>query len=118
MARTKQTGKAKPKPKANGTPTTTKATPAHDTEKTMRSPQQPAELSEADISKVKNWLDKQEKPFSIATAPLTKKRKRDAGMQEQTDLFEPRLNIKYEVKPKDKWECLRRYRKFTGVYQA
>lgn len=29
-------------------------------------------------------------------------------------MFEDRLSIKYEVKPRDKWESLRRYKKFTG----
>ena len=120
MARTKQTGKAKPKPpptpKSNGTPTTTK--PTQQAEKAIKSPtQQPAELSEVNRQKIKGWLDGKDKPFSITTAPLNKKRKRDTGMQEQTDLFEQRLNIKYEVKPKDKWECLRRYKKFTGLFR-
>lgn len=111
MVRTKQIGK--PKPKANGTP---KAPP--DTEKSIKSPTQPTELSEADRAKIKSWLDKQDKPFGLVTAPLSRKRKRNSGLQTQTDLFEDRLSVQYEVKPRDKWECLRRYKKFTGSYEV
>jgi hypothetical protein len=32
----------------------------------------------------------------------------------QDDLFEERLAVQYKVKPADKWESLRRYKKFTG----
>lgn len=68
----------------------------------------------ADKAKIKSWLDKQGSPFGVATIPLSRKRKRTSGLQPQTDLFEDRLSVQYEVKPKDKWECLRRYKKFTG----
>jgi hypothetical protein len=61
-------------------------------------------------------LDKQDKPFTVATAAPSRKRKRQPTMQMQNDLFEDRLSIQYEVKPKDKWECLRRYKKFTGTH--
>lgn len=111
MVRTKQTGK--PKPKANGP---SKQPPEAD--KSVKSPTQPTELSESDRTKIKNWLDKQDKPFGIATQPLSRKRKRNSGMQVQNDLFEDRLSIQYEVKPRDKWECLRRYKKFTGAFSA
>ena len=108
MVRTKDTGVAK----LNGTPKSApKATPS-----VMKSPPQPAELSEADRAKIKAWLDKQEKPFTVATAAPSRKRKRQPTMSMQNDLFEDRLSIQYEVKPKDKWECLRRYKKFTGTY--
>ena len=107
MVRTKQSGKSRPK--ANGTPK-----PPPEVERSIKSPTQPAELSDGDRAKVKDWLDKQEKPFGLAMAPLTRKRKRNSGLQSQLDLFEDRLSIQYEVRPRDKWECLRRYKKFTG----
>ena len=107
MVRTKQTGK---KRKLNGT---VKSPPAET--QPVKATTQPAELSPADRDKIKSWLDKQEKPFGVATTPFSRKRKRISGLQTQTDLFEPRLDIQYEVKPRDKWECLRRYKKFTGA---
>lgn len=76
---------------------------------------QPAELSERDRLALKSWLDTNDKPFTIQVASKSLKRKRDADMQLQTDLFEDRLNLKYQVRPRDKWECLRRYKKFTGT---
>ncbi|KAK3719012.1 hypothetical protein LTR37_004575 [Vermiconidia calcicola] len=106
MVRTKQTARRK----SNGTP---KAAPKNEPEP-MKSPAQPTELSDADRARIKSWLDKQEKPFGLATAPVSKKRKRNSGVwQTQTDLFEDRLSVQYEVRPRDKWECLRRYKKFT-----
>ncbi|KAK3713240.1 hypothetical protein LTR37_008673 [Vermiconidia calcicola] len=106
MVRTKQTARRK----SNGTP---KAAPTKEPEP-VKSPTQPTELSDADRAKIKSWLDKQEKPFGLATAPVSKKRKRNSGVwQTQTDLFEDRLSVQYEVRPRDKWECLRRYKKFT-----
>ena len=107
MVRTKKTGIAKP----NGTPKSAPKEPPP----TTKSPTQPAELSEEDRARLKAWLDKQEKPFTIATDPPTRKRKRNTGMQLQSDLFEDRLSIQYEVRPRDKWESLRRYKKFTGM---
>ena len=83
-----------------------------------KSPTQPLELSDADKAKIKSWLDKQEKPFGVTTIPLSRKRKRASGLQPQTDLFEDRLSVQYEVKPRDKWECLRRYKKFTGMLET
>lgn len=111
MARTKQTAG----PKANGTPKPPPSPPPSKTPPALKSPTQPTELSDADRSKIKLWLDKQEKPFTITTVPLSRKRKRNSGLQAQTDLFEERLSVQYEVKPRDKWECLRRYKKFTGL---
>lgn len=110
MVRTKKTGGPKVNGKPNGTP---KAAPA-ETPPVMKSPQQPVELSEEARANLKAWLDKQEKPFTVATDPPSRKRKRNSGMQLQSDLFEDRLSIQYEVRPRDKWEALRRYKKFTG----
>lgn len=112
MVRTKQTGK---KAVANGTAsrskTTTHTSPAAST---PRPPSQPADLSETDRLKLKNWLDAQgPAPFSIATLAPSRKRKRTSTLQTQGDLWDERLNIQFEVKPRDKWECLRRYKKFT-----
>ena len=118
MVRTKQTGKAKThgKLKANGTPKVngTPKAPAK-TPQSIKSPTQTAELSDSDRAVLKSWLDKQEKPFGVTTVPVSRKRKRASGLQLQADLFEDRLNVKYEVKPRDKWEDLRRYKKFTGT---
>lgn len=79
-------------------------------------PTQPAELSEADRSRLREWLEYTDQPFSVHTVPLSKKRKRTGinQLQVQDDLFEERLAVQYEVKPRDKWESLRRYKKFTG----
>ena len=107
MVRTKKIGVPKP----NGTPKSA----AKETPPTIKSPTQPAELSDADRASLKAWLDKQDKPFTVATAAPSRKRKRQPTMQVQHDLFEDRLSVQYEVKPKDKWECLRRYKKFTGM---
>lgn len=82
----------------------------------MRSPAQPPELSESDKDKMKTFLDRAEKPFSVLTHASLKKRKRDAKAYAlQEDLWEDRLSVQYEVKPRDKWESLRRYKKFTGM---
>lgn len=122
MARTKQTAK----PAAS---TTKKTVPNGVSKSHSTSAQSPAagpgpsnppvELSEKDRSVVKTWLDNPATDFKIVTAPVSKKRKRGAGggagnMQTQGDLFEERLDVQYEVRPRDKWECLRRYKKFTG----
>lgn len=115
MARTKQTGK--PKAKAT-TPAMknlngTMNVPAIQSP-TMKSPT-PTELSDKDRQAVKTWLDDPKTEFKVATAPLSRKRKRGGAMQTQTDVFEDRLSVQYEVKPRDKWECLRKYKKFTGA---
>lgn len=111
MVRTKQIRKHKNKPSTNGA---RKSLPAGD--KAIKAPAQPAELSEKDRQQLKNWLDGKDKPFGIQIAPSSQslKRKRDDDWQLQTDLFEDRLSLRYQVRPKDKWECLRRYKKFTG----
>ena len=110
MVRTKTTSIAKP----NGTSKSAPKEPPP----AVKSPAQPAELSDEDRARLKGWLDKQEKPFTVAADPPTRKRKRNTGMQLQSDLFEDRLNIQYEVRPRDKWESLRRYKKFTGMLDA
>lgn len=120
MARMKQTGLPKKKTlssaKVNGT-TTASASPALQSPAPAKSPAQPApvELSDIDRQAVKTWLDDAKTEFKVTTAPLSRKRKRSGNMQTQTDLFEDRLSVQYEVKPRDKWECLRRYKKFTGA---
>lgn len=128
MARTKETGLRKSTNitrhvNINGTSSTAPATKSSATttakSPTTQSPApktttQPAELSEKDKQAVKTWLDDAKTNFAVATAPLSKKRKRSTAMQTQPDLFEERLSVQYEVKPRDKWECLRRYKKFTG----
>lgn len=62
-----------------------------------------------------DYLDKGS-PFAVRMVKLpsagSKKRKRDEDLL-QDDLFEPRLACLYEVQPLDKWESLRRYKKFT-----
>ncbi|CZT19474.1 uncharacterized protein RCC_05325 [Ramularia collo-cygni] len=81
----------------------------------MRSPAQPPELSDSDRDKLKIFLDRAEKPFTVATyATSGKKRKRNAKTYTlQEDLWQDRLAVQYDVKPRDKWESLRRYKKFT-----
>lgn len=113
MANTKMTGLAKTKAKVNGT---TKSSAAADSP-AIKSPAQtqvPVELSDHDHEQVKKWLDDPETDFRVATAPMSRKRKRSGAMQPQTDIFEARLDVQYEVKPRSMWECLRRYKKFTG----
>lgn len=107
MVRTKKTGVAK----LNGTP---KSMPKETPPTVVKSPPQPPELTEEGRAELKSWLDNQEKPFTVATDPPSKKRKRNQMMQLQGDLFEDRLTIQYEVRPRERWESLRRYKKFTG----
>jgi hypothetical protein len=98
---------------------TTPATPAT-TSKARKSPaahaSQPAELSEEYRTRLRDWLDHTDNPFAVHTVPLSRKRKRNNvnQLQVQDDLFQERLTVQYEVKPRDKWESLRRYKKFTG----
>lgn len=105
----------------NGTPksASAKKTPTKAPTKTPKPPAtpsvQPAELSDADRVNLREWLEHTDRPFEVYTVPLSRKRKRaDAQLQLQDDLFEDRLAVQYEVKPRDKWESLRRYKKFTG----
>lgn len=106
MANIKQTGRAKPKAVAKAKVNGVKKSPA--------ATQTPVELTEHDREMVKKWLDNPATQFKVATAPASRKRKREGTLQPQTDIFEDRLSVQYEVKPRDKWECLRRYKKFTG----
>ncbi|CAK4030778.1 ebs-bah-phd domain-containing [Lecanosticta acicola] len=74
------------------------------------------ELTPLETEQMKNWLDDAPRPLftvSVSANPAnSKKRKRDDENIEQ-DLFENRLSCKYSVHPKDKWDKLRKYRKFT-----
>lgn len=118
-----QAKRAKPrasqsKPQTNGTPRTPTLKPPKAPERSAaKSPAaQPAELSESDRRRLHEYLELAERPFLVHTVPASRKRKRSAAqpMQVQEDLFEQRLSVQYEVKPRDKWESLRRYKKFTG----
>ncbi|KJX93211.1 ebs-bah-phd domain-containing protein [Zymoseptoria brevis] len=113
--RTKQTGKkAKQAATSNGTPAVQTKQTASDNVKSPNTTTQPPELTEAEKSKLKAFLEKQGTPFTVSTAPASRKRKRDAAaVLIQDDLWEDRLSVQYEVKPKDKWDSLRRYKKFT-----
>jgi hypothetical protein len=77
---------------------------------------QPAELSDKDRTRLRDWLEHTDRPFEVNTVPLSRKRKRAGAnqLQVQDDLFQDRLAVQYEVKPRDKWESLRKYKKFTG----
>ena len=119
------TAKLKSTPKAtrepNGTPQSTIARKTQSqTPRTPKTPStqvsQPAELSDDDRILLRDWLEHTDRPFEVQTVPVSRKRKRGnaSQLQVQDDLFEDRLSIKYEVKPRDKWESLRRYKKFTG----
>lgn len=101
----------------NGTPKSASAkTPSKTPKSPTAQPSQPAELSEKDRVRLRDWLEYTDRPFSVHTVPLTRKRKRNGTnpLLVQDDLFEERLSVQYEVKPRDKWESLRRYKKFTG----
>lgn len=112
---------SKAKSELNGTPQSTIArkTPSQ-TPRTPKTPStqpsQPAELSDNDRTRLREWLEHTDRPFEVRTVPQSRKRKRTPAnqLQVQDDLFEDKLAIQYEVKPRDKWESLRRYKKFTG----
>lgn len=119
--RTKQTGKtgktADPQASSNGMAS---ATPKHMKQATpadTKSPAQPPDLSDTDKHQMKTFLDNAVKPFTVAFHSSSKKRKRDAHTYAlQEDLWEDRLSVRYEVKPRSRWESLRRYKKFTGKW--
>jgi hypothetical protein len=92
------------------------ATPQPQTQPPKSPAAQPVELSKADYMSLQAYLDRSDKPFDVAVIPASRKRKRASGATEsvQGDLFEDRLSVRYEVKPKQNWESLRRYKKFTG----
>jgi len=102
----------------NGTPkiASVRKTPSKILKSPTAPPLQPAELSEKDRLRLREWLEYTDRPFTVHTVPVSKKRKRTGTnqLQLQDDLFEERLAVQYEVKPRDKWESLRRYKKFTG----
>ncbi|EME43984.1 hypothetical protein DOTSEDRAFT_53220 [Dothistroma septosporum NZE10] len=81
-----------------------------------KQPAQPETLGEDDREKLAHFLDAGN-PFTVRIAkhPATnaKKRKRDEDGLLQDDLFDDRLTCLYAVQPLDKWESLRRYKKFT-----
>jgi len=112
VSKTAQTPNGTPKSASAKTPSKTPKTPKSPTAQ----PSQPAELSDNDRVRLRDWLEYTDRPFSVHTVPLTRKRKRTATnpLLVQDDLFEERLSVQYEVKPRDKWESLRRYKKFTG----
>ena len=92
-----------------GSAVTLKETP------TVESPHPTAKPSEEDQDRVISWLDQQEQPFTIGTEAPSRKRKRNSNMQLQDDLFEERLSIRFEVKPFDKWESLKKCDSFMGM---
>ncbi|KAK5133253.1 hypothetical protein LTR08_007987 [Meristemomyces frigidus] len=115
--KTKRTAPKKAKASATPTTPTTPTTPpttTHASPKPVKSPVQPHELSGKDRAKLKDFLNKSDKPFSVKIVPATRKRKRaSVDSQVQTDQFDDRLTVQYEVKPATNWESLRRYKKFT-----
>lgn len=112
--RTKQTGQ-KAKRVTNGQHDAKPKTKDANNVKSPAPPQQPPDLSDEDRAGLKRWLDSRDKPFSVTAIPLSRKRKRDSqALQMQNDLWDERLSVRYEVKPRNNWESLRRYKKFTG----
>jgi hypothetical protein len=76
----------------------------------------PAEIPDKGRVRLLNRLDATDQPFKVRIVPLSRKRKRgDTKLQIQDDLLEARLAIQYRVGPKEFWESLRRYKKFTAV---
>ncbi|KAM3420317.1 hypothetical protein BST61_g3600 [Cercospora zeina] len=73
---------------------------------------QPIDLDEQDRARLKDWLDRTPTPFNVTIATPTRKRKRDEVHLED-GLLVHELQVLYDVKPRDKWESLRRYKKFT-----
>jgi len=133
MVRTKQVAKRVKResrigPAANGTPKNRAllkgdaATPQTPTTQTAKSPTtQPQELSEADRERLRAFLNRTDKPFEVTTIPTSRKRKRGSGagsLHVQDDLFEERLSVQYDIKPRQNWEALRRFKKFTGKTSA
>lgn len=75
---------------------------------------QPKELLEEDREHLRHWLSRTDKPFGVKVAALTRKRKRQEEMHVEEGLLVPDLRVLYAVKPRDKWDSLRKYKKFTG----
>ncbi|PIA93515.1 hypothetical protein CB0940_04761 [Cercospora beticola] len=80
---------------------------------TKTSAAQPTDLDEQDRERLKEWLDRTNNPFNVTISSATRKRKRDEDMHLEEGLLVKDLQVLYEVKPRDKWESLRRYKKFT-----
>lgn len=76
-------------------------------------PAQPKELLEEDREHLRHWLSRTDKPFGVKIAALTRKRKRQEEMHVEEGLLVPDLRVLYAVKPRDKWDSLRKYKKFT-----
>jgi hypothetical protein len=112
QAKASATPKLDFKSQLNGTPKSTT------TSKARANSLQPTELSAEYWTLLRDWLNAEDNdhPFEVHTVPLSKKRKRSNNkhLQVQDDLFQERLTVQYKVEPKDKWESLRRYKKFTG----
>lgn len=64
---------------------------------------------------MKEWLKNNKSRFNVTCADVSRKRKRESeDLLVQDDLWDDRLSVQYEVTPRQKWESLRAYRKFTG----
>ncbi|USW54885.1 Putative BAH domain, Zinc finger, FYVE/PHD-type [Septoria linicola] len=74
---------------------------------------QHSDLHEQDKERLREWLDRNERPFNVKIDAPTRKRKRTEEMHLEEGLLTDSLKVLYEVKPRDKWESLRRYKKFT-----
>lgn len=101
----------------NGTPQSSSKTQKYNAPKSPTA--QPAQLSAEEHDRLRNYLETKERPFKVTTVPITGKRKRGMTskvLQLQDDLFEKRLSVFYKIEPRDKWEKLRRYKKFTGEH--
>jgi hypothetical protein len=77
---------------------------------------QPGELSKVSRARLRDWLEYTENPFKVHTVPLSRKRRRNnvRQLQVQDGLFQERLAVQFEVQPRDEWESLRKYKKFTS----
>ncbi|KAF2217442.1 hypothetical protein CERZMDRAFT_92093 [Cercospora zeae-maydis SCOH1-5] len=74
---------------------------------------QPADLDEQDRARLKEWLERTSNPFNVTIGAPTRKRKRGEELHLEELLLVNDLKVLYEVTPRDKWESLRRYKKFT-----
>lgn len=116
--RTKQTSRPAPSAansKKGRVPRKKKSSDAKPVEK-----RSPTTNNSPDPDKILAWLNRSmETPWSVSTTAQSNKRKRDAPKMEVEDrLFEDRLTVQYEVKPRDKWESLRSFKKFTGRWSV
>ncbi|KAK3117395.1 hypothetical protein LTR53_001309 [Teratosphaeriaceae sp. CCFEE 6253] len=107
--RTKHT--ARP-PQRNGASTTTTTATSSSTPRVL-SPNKPKDLTPQDGAKLRDFLDRSEKPFSVSTTAISKKRKRGTHLLTEANLWEDRLSVRYEVKPANNWMSLKGYKKFT-----